>query len=292
MSCASVREHLPELVRGDAPPDVGAHAAGCEACARVVEGARALRGELDAWTVAPPRDDLVERALAGLAVAALARPAAGEAAVDLPPGAPGPAGRLVPFPEAARPRRRSSVEILTTTALGGGGAVSPIPPTRGQLALRLVTQAAAALLLFGVCTSFVAVFYPAMIHAVEERRLHDCQERLREVARAVVRYRHERPDAPALRGAALRAALVEGGYLDASRLVCPGPRGHDLGQNSFWAELPPPDPADPTRIPGGRPVCWDRFGNHAEGFNVVYADGRVEVVPVEDLARWMGRAGE
>lgn len=290
MSCASVREHLPELVRGDAPPGLSEHAAACEACARVVEGALALRGDLDAWTVPPPREDLVERALAGMAVAALASPAS--PTTDLPPGAPGPLGELIPFPAAARPRRRSSVEILTSAALGGGGPVSPVPPTRGQLALRLVTQAAAALLLFGVCTTFVAVFYPAVVHAVEQRRLHDCQERLREVARAIARYRHERPDAPALRGPALRAALVEGGYLDASRLVCPGPRGHDLGQNSFVAELPAPDPADPARLPGGRPVCWDRFGNHAEGFNVVYADGRVEVVPVEGLARWMGRSGE
>lgn len=291
MSCERTREHLAELVRGDAPKDVLAHAEACTACAEVAAGARTLRRELGAWSVPVPPDDLVERALAGIAVTAAT-------GVDLPPGAPAPAepaGVVVPFPgplpEAARPRRRSSVEILTSVALGVGGAPAPVAPTRRQLALRVVVQAAAALVLFGVSTTFVAVYYPAMVHAVEQRRLHDCQERLRVMARAIVRYRHERPDAPALRGAALRAALIEGGYLDVAELVCPGPRGADLRENSFVAELPPADEADPRTIPPNRPVCWDRFGNHAEGFNVVYADGRVEVVPVEGLARWMGRDG-
>lgn len=302
MSCERTREHLADLVRGDAPGDVVAHAEGCADCRDVAAGAVAMRADLDAWRVPAPADDLVERALAGIAVAAFS--SRGE--VDLPPGAPTPApspeqatpapeqgGRLIAFPgalpEAARPRRRSSVEILTSAALGVGDVAVPVAPTRRQLALRVVFQAAAALVLFGACTTFVAVFYPAVVHAVEQRRLHDCQERLREVAAAIARFRHERPDAPALRGPALRAALIDGGYLDASRLVCPGPRGQDLGQNSFVAELPAADADAPHVIPPARPVCWDRFGNHAEGFNVVYADGRVEVVPVEGLARWMGR---
>ncbi len=296
MSCERTREHLAELVRGDAPADVVAHADACAACGQVARGARAMRADLDAWAAPAPPDDLVERALAGIALAAVA--SRGDD-VDLPPGAPAPAppeGQVIPFPgalpEAARPRRRSSVEILTSAALGLGEVALPVAPTRRQLALRVVLQAAAALVLFGVSTTFVAVFYPAVVHAVEQRRVHDCQARLREVAAAIVRYRQERPDAPALRGAALRAALVEGGSLDRGALVCPGPRGADLAENSFVAELPPADPADPAVIPPGRPLCWDRFGNHAEGFNVVYAGGRVEVVPVEGLARWMGREAD
>lgn len=298
MSCERTREHLAELVRGDAPADVVAHADACAACCEVARGAQAMRADLDAWTVPAPAGDLVERALAGIALAAVRGPEATQDDVDLPPGAPGPApaGQVIafpgPLPEVARPRRRSSVEILTSAALSVGEVASPVAPTRKQLVMRVVFQAAAALVLFGVSTTFVAVFYPAVVHAVEQRRLHDCQERLREVAAAIARYRQERPDAPALRGAALRAALVEGGYLDASALVCAGPRGADLGENSFVAELPPADPAQPTVIPPDRPVCWDRFGNHAEGFNVVYAGGRVEVVPVEGLARWMGREAQ
>lgn len=288
--CARTREHLPELVRGDAPDDVRAHVAGCDACRPLALGAGALAADLGAWTVPAAPDDLVARTLAGLALVSM-REGAREAA---PAGIVTTAASLgrvlpmpLPLPESARPRRRSSVEILTSAPLGE--VIPLVPPTRRQLALRVLVQAAAALLLFGVSTTFVAVFYPAMIHAVEQKRLGDCQERLRVVAAAMKRYRQERPDAPELRGSALRAALVQGGYVDAAALVCPGPRGHDLGENSFMAELPPADPARPDVLPAGRPVCWDRFGNHAEGFNVVYGDGRVEVVPVDGLARWMQR---
>lgn len=285
--CARTREHLPELVRGDAPGDVRAHVAACDACRPLAGGASALSADLRAWTVPAPPDDLVARTLAGLALASV-REASAPAGVVIPMPAP----MSQPLPESARPRRRSSVEILTSAPLGLGSGVIPlVPPTRRQLALRVLSQAAAALLLFGVSTTFVAVFYPAMIHAVEQRRLGACQEQLRVVAAAIKRYRQERPDAPELRGAALRVALVEGGYLASAALVCPGPRGHDLGENSFVAELPPADPAHPETLPAGRPVCWDRFGNHAEGFNVVYGDGRVEVVPVDGLARWMQRGG-
>lgn len=278
MSCARTREHLPELVRGDAPADVTAHAASCAACQGLVAGAGALRADLDAWTAPPPPADLVERTLARLALA----PREDE---PLPLPLPRPAPDL-------RPRRRTSVEFLTS-ALGGGGEVIPlVPPTRRQLALRLFVQAAAAVVMFGVCTTFVAVFYPAVTHALEQRRLEACQAPLLRVHRAIARYREERPDAPPLRGVELRHALVEGGYLRPEDLVCPGPRGHDLGANSFVAELPPADPAAPAKLPPDRPIVWDRFGNHAEGFNVVYGDGRVDVVSVDGLARWMERRAE
>jgi hypothetical protein len=274
--CERTRESLAELVRGDALEAVRAHARACDACREVVDGAAAMKGELDGWRAPPPPADLVERTLAKLAVAAMAP------AVDLPPGAPAPEGVVIPFPTmAARPRRRSSVEILTSAPF----AEPLVAPTRRQLAFRVVTQAAAALLLFGVCTTFVAVFYPAAVHAIEQRRMSECQERLRRVADALRRYRRDRPDAPALRGPALRLALTDGGYLREEDLVCAGPRGADLGTNSFVAELPA------GAVAAERPVCWDRFGNHAEGFNVVYGDGRIEVVAVEDLARWMRRGG-
>lgn len=278
-TCARTREHLAELVRGDAPEEVRAHATGCAACQALVSGGAAVRADLDAWTVPAPPDDLVERALARMALAG------GGGGDDLP--------LPTPLPAPTSPRRRTSVELLTSSALGVGADIIPlVPPTRRQLVVRLFVQAAAALVMFGVCTTFVAVFYPAVTHALEQRRLGACQEHLKKVGEAIRRYRQERPDAPPLRGAELRHALVEGGYLDPRHLECAGPRGRDLGANSFVAELPPADPAAPATLPPGRPVAWDRFGNHAEGFNVVYGDGRVEVVSVEGLARWMQRASD
>jgi hypothetical protein len=256
--CARARDHLAELVRGDAlPDDLRAHVDACAACGALARGSAAMKGALDGWGVAPPADDLVERSLARLALAGASAEGEGQA---------GP-----------RPRRRSSVELLTSVPFAGGQVV-PFPPTRRQLALRVFTQAAAALLLFAASTSFVAVFYPAVVHAIDERHVHRCQERLQTLARAARAYAAEHPEARDLRGVALRQALVDGGYADPHDFVCPGPRGKDLGENSYVGAFG-----------AGGPVFWDRFGNHADGFNVVDLDGRVRCMAVDDLQAWLPR---
>jgi prepilin-type processing-associated H-X9-DG protein len=257
--CARAREHALELVRGrpgDVPDDVRLHVAGCAACGALAAGAGALGDRLAAWEPPPPPDDLVERALAGLALAAAAPPAR---------------------------RRRTSVELLTSPPLAGGEAGEPPAPRR--LLLRLVVQAAAAAALFVVCGGFVVAYYPAIAQAFEDGRVRRCQQRLGRLKAAALLYRAERPEAPALRGAPLRRALVQGGYLDELELVCPGHHGEALGERSYYGELP----AGAEPLPTGRALFWDRFGNHSSGFNVVYADGRVETVTVDALGSWHRR---
>ncbi len=265
--CDRLRDLGPDLVRDrpdDLPADLREHLPGCPACQALAEGAASLRADLDLWE-APAPDDLVERTLARLAMAGAAPQRGAE------PAAP------------RQRRRRTSIELLTSGPLMEGLPAAAPPPRR--LLLRLFAQAAAAAALFAVCTGFVVAYYPAVAQALEDRRVRRCQERLRTLQAAALRYRHERPDAPTLRGAELRKALIEGGYADLSSFVCPGHRGEALQERSYFGELPPGGEA----LTVGQPLFWDRFGNHGEGFNVVYADGRLEIVTVDALASWYRR---
>ena len=190
-----------------------------------------------------PTADLAERTLARIALAAAAPP------VHEP---------------------HSALEVLTTQPF------APAPGTKRRgLVIRLCVQALAACLLFGVSASFTAFVYPAVVHALEEGRLEACQLRLTRLARALEAYRNANPGADPLHGAALRRALIEGGFATAEDFVCPGAGGDLHGVDSFVGAKP-----------GARddyPVFWDRFGNHPQGFNVVYADARVELLDVNDL---------
>lgn len=271
--CERARAEAELLVREEtAPAELLAHCRECAECAPLLEGARGLGRDLRAWAPPEAPADLTERTLARLAVASLA---GGEA--DLAPG-----GVVLPFPAPAaageRPRRRSSVELLTEPP---GSITSPIPPTRKQLAWRLVIQSAAAVLLAGVCTTLGAAMYPAVVEALEERRMDRCQERLHRLGEALRTYRNEHPDAPRLGGAELRAALLQGGYLDETQLLCPA---HEVpGASGYALELPAADEA------GDPPVCWDQFRHHPTGINVVYRSGRTEQVHAVDLATWARR---
>lgn len=275
--CTTVKDALGGLVRGGALPEAqAAHVASCAACAALAEGAAVLRGGLDAWRAPPPPDDLIERTLARLAVAR---------------AEPEPEPAPIPLPIPAPRRRRSSVELLTSAPFDGG-AVIPFAPTRRQLWTRVVTQAAAAVVLFAASTAFVAAYYPAVTHAIDERRVLRCQDQLRRLAAAAVRYRREHPTGPELRGAALRGALVQGGYLDPHDLECPGPRGRDLRESSYMGVLPASPAATPGALPPDVPLFWDLFGNHADGFDVVHADGRVRLLGAVDLDAWLPHPDE
>lgn len=280
--CERVRAEADLLVREDPPEELRAHCSTCEACGALLEGARGLRRELQAFTVPPPASDLTERTLARLAVAALAPAPAGESGDE--------GGRVLAFPApgeaspgrseaAALPRRRrSSVELLTEPP---GSITSPIAPTRRQLAWRLVIQSAAAVLVAGVCTGLGAAVYPAVAEALEERRLDRCQERLTRLGQALRTYRREHPDAPHLSGSELRAALLQGGYADETHLLCPA---HAVpGATGYALELPRDDD------PGDPPMCWDQFRHHPTGINVVYRSGRTELIHAADLATWARR---
>jgi len=302
--CTTVKDALGRLVRGDPLPEAEVtHLAGCAACSALAEGAGAVRGGLDAWRAPPPPDDLVERTLARLAIAGASRhdpsddarrPLVGDEPSSVDGGERRQLGSPlsvgveppIPLPTPAPRRRRSSVELLTSAPFDGG-TVIPFPPTRRQLWTRVVTQAAAAVALFAASTAFVAAYYPAVTHAIDERRVLRCQDQLRRLAAAAVRYRREHPAGPELRGAALRGALVQGGYLDPHDLECPGPRGRDLREASYMGVLPASPAATPGAVSPDVPLFWDLFGNHADGFDVVHADGRVRLLGAVDLDAWL-----
>lgn len=270
--CEWVQANAAQLVR-DAPQDgapesIEAHVASCAACEAVVAGARSLGRDLDRWESAAPADDLVARTMARLALAN-AQPVGASLEGE---------GRIVPMP---RRRRRTTVELLTSAALPGED-VAADPPPRRRLLMRLFVQSAAALVLFGVCTSFVAVFYPAVTHALEDGRVTRCQQRLVRLQQAAVRYHQERPDAHDLRGPDLRQALIQGGYADPLDFICPGHKGRDMRERSYVGFLP----GGAAPVTSSTPIYWDRFGNHSSGFNVVYGDGKVEQVRAEDFAAW------
>jgi hypothetical protein len=275
------REGLPQ----DLAPELRAALESCPECQAALVGAGHLRARLDQWPQPEPADDLIERSLAAIALKAAMSPAESEA----------PAGEVIPFPTPAAqaepskgegPRRRTTViELLVTPPLSG--PVAPVAPTRGRLAFRFVLQAAAAVVLFGISSIFVATYYPAVSHALEERDQVECQKRLRHLRVAALRYRKEHPEGGALVGFELRRELIRGGYADESDFVCPSERGQELGVRSYLGEIPAASVAQTASgSQGERPVFWDRFGNHSSGFNLIRLDGRVSLVSEENLTRW------
>lgn len=273
--CDWVKENASALVRGDEPPaEVLEHLSDCVGCRAVTEGARALQEDLTGWVAPEPPADLIERTLARMAMgtpeARTEEPVGGEPASEAP--------TLV-----VHRRRRTSVEILTGSLAGEDVAAGP---QRGRRLLwRLVGQAAAAALLFTVCTTFVAVFYPAVTQALEDRRVTRCQAQLSRLARGARQYHREHPDGPALQGNALRRALEAGGYCDAKDFVCPGKSGHELRERSYSGRIPMG--SEPLRA--DEPVFLDRFANHSSGFNVAYPTGRAETVTVDAFSIWVSR---
>jgi len=273
-SCAWVQEHAATVVRGDVPDELRGHLEACTTCQKVAAGAALLRADLDLLEAPEPPADLVANTLARLALA-------GRAPHVEVSGSEAGSRDLAPITPLPSRRRRTSVEFLTSAPLETTNG----PPSPRRLLLRLCLQAAAALVLFGICTAFVVVYYPAVTYALEDGRLKNCQERLVRLQKAALRYRAEHPDSPELRDQALSKALVEGGYLDPLDLVCPGHRGKELQERSYLGKLP----AGSQALDPDRPIFWDRFGNHSTGYNAVFASGRVETVPVDDFAGWHSR---
>src|SRR5205807_2850301 len=126
-------------------------------------------------------------------------------------------------------------------------------------------------------------FYPAYVEALEERHVHACQEHLRVLEAAVTRYAKEHSearDSQQLQGFALRDALVKGGYAHEEDFLCPSVRGVRAGQVCYFVRLPDARP--------GRPVAWDRFGNHGGGaLNVVRQGGKPELLEGGRLWAWL-----
>ncbi|MGE0712943.1 MAG: hypothetical protein AB7N76_04100 [Planctomycetota bacterium] len=268
------------LVRDGVPDQVGELD---EDLARAARGAARLGAELATWEAPAPPEDLIERTLARMALAG-ARPAGG--AED---PAPEKAGELISFPTPAPAARRSTVvEVLTSAPLADAPAVAPTPR---RLLLRVVLQSAAAVLFFALTSAFVAVYYPAITHALQERDLGRCQAQLRRLHAAAQRYREEHPAGPRLRGADLRRALIQGGYASERDFTCPSRRGQKLGARSYQGDLP----AGVAAVGSGaqHPLFWDTPSNHDTAFNVVRQSGRVQSVPVEDLGvLWRERGAE
>lgn len=271
--CDWVKENAPALVRGLEPPaEVSLHMAGCAGCRAVSEGASALKADLDGWIAPEPPSDLLERTLARMALHSAGDEANGPDAVDTEPA----------HTPAATPghRRRTSVEILTGTPAHGNDVT---PPLRRRLLWRLLGQAAAAALLFTVCTTFVAVFYPAVTLALEDRRIQHCQKQVSRLAKGAMLYHREHPESKALQGGALRRALVAGGYCDALDFICPSKSGRELRERSYSGRIP----AGSEPLPKGEPLFLDRFSNHSSGFNVGFGTGRVETVTVDAFSAWV-----
>jgi len=276
------REGLPDSLA----PELRQALESCPECQAALAGAGHLRARLEQWPAPEPADDLVERSLAAIAL---------KAAMSAPEER-APVGEVTPFPtptptpeaqpEGKAPRRRTTViELLVTPPLAG--PVGPVAPTRGRLAFRFLVQAAAAVVLFGVSSLFVATYYPAVSHALEERDQVECQKRLRHLRAAGIRYRNEHPEGHSLVGFELRRELIRGGYADETDFVCPSERGQELGVRSYLGEIPAGSVAQTSSASRGeRPVFWDRFGNHSSGFNLIRLDGRVSLVSEENLPRW------
>ena len=285
----ALRDGLPE----DLDPELRAAIAGCPECQAALLGAEGLRARLGLWSEPAPPPGLLERALAGMALAGASAVGEGdetdEEDDELEQEGVGPK-LLPPLPSPTKERRRTTViEFLVTAPLG------PAPPaeapSRARLVLRLGLQVAAAGVLFGISSLFVALYYPAVTHALEERDQQRCQTRLLKLQQAARRYRSEHPEGEALVGFELRAELVRGGYAHEGDFVCPSRRGQELGQRSYVGELP----AGVAELSSARPLFWDRFGNHTSGFNMVRVDGRLDLVPEEGLTTWRLRqapAGE
>ncbi|MEZ6188984.1 MAG: hypothetical protein R3F62_28760 [Planctomycetota bacterium] len=207
-------------------------------------GARALRAELDAWADPEPPADLAQRTLARIALAGAS-------------------------PAAEEHEARGALEVLTTQPF----AATPGTKRRGLL-VRLCVQALAACLLFGISASFTALVYPAVVHALEEGRLESCQSRLKHLARALHAYRQDHPDEEQPSNAALRRALIDGGYAEPADFVCPGAGGDTTAPSPTW--YGPRRERRPARLLGP-------LRQPPQGINVVYADARVELLDVMDF---------
>lgn len=269
--CAEVQDLAPELVRGRALAGAHAdHVASCEVCRSVLAGARVLARDLGTLETPEPSADLVARTLARVRLAsAVAASTSGEM----------PAAVVV---EPARPRRRTTAQLLSTWALPGPAPRVAAPVER--LWLRIGIQAAAAVLIFAVCTFATLQLYPAYVEALEERHVRDCQEHLRALESAVTRYAKDHPETSKgepLQGLALRDALVKGSYVSEDTFLCPHVRGARPGSLCYFVRLPD------TR-PGGRIVAWDHFGNHGGGtLNVVRQGGKPELLEGGRLWAWL-----
>jgi hypothetical protein len=279
--CLEVRERAALAVRGDPDARLAAHAASCEACAKILAGAAALGRDLASWEAPEVPAGLTERTLARIRLAD-AMNAAREGSQRLP-AASAEAPPLTVHAGGA-PRRRRSVELLATWALPGPrpAELAPDAPPRERLGLRLAIQAAAAVFLFLACTTFTIKFYPVFAEALEESRSEACQARLKKLGVAIGRFRDEHPDAAKaaepLHGSALRDALVRGGYAKDEDFLCPAVRGAVPGTLCYFLTLGGP----------GRALACDHFGNHGHGtLNLVDENGRCRVLDGEHLGEWL-----
>ncbi|MEZ0227579.1 MAG: hypothetical protein ACAI25_03085, partial [Planctomycetota bacterium] len=225
----------------------------------------------DLGTLAAPEPsaDLVARTLARVRLSS---------SLEEAPAAP--LAPIISF-EPARPKRKTAAQLLETWALPGPAPRTATPVER--IWLRLSIQAAAAVLIFAICTFSTLQFYPAYVEALEERDVRACQEHLRSLESAVTRYAKDHPEAvaQAVQGLALRRALIEGGYAKADDFVCPHVRGATQGSLCYFVRLP-------DSRPGGRIVAWDHFGNHGGGtLNVIRQGGRPELLEGARLWAWL-----
>jgi hypothetical protein len=267
-TCTVIQELAPELVRGRALDGAHAeHAATCEACGRVLAGARALARDLATLEAPEPSSDLVARTLARVRLAAAN-------AQETP-------STVVPL-EPARPRRRTAAQLLEAWALPGPAPRVAAPPER--VWLRISIQAAAAILIVFVCSLFTLEFYPAYVEALEERNVHECQDHLRVLETAIARFAKDHPETAAnrdepLQNLALRDALLKGGYAKEEDFLCPAVRGAKPGSLCYFLRLPDAK---------AKAVAWDRFGNHGGGtLNVVRSGGKPEHLDGSQLWSWV-----
>lgn len=287
--CQVLQDALPELSRAGAAlsPEQDAHVAACPACARAVSGARALGERLGAWSAPDPAADLVARTLARIRLAEAMAPREPSQRLALLPG--GAAPPPPPAPVQGTPevldrahRRRSSVELLATWALPGPRpAVVEMP--KQKLGLRLAIQAAAAAVLVVVCAGAgvaVSAAYPSFVEAWESQSVHRCQEKLARLGQALARYRREHPasEQDPSDPSSIRDALVRGGYARDEDFVCPATHS-PLGAVSYNLSFAAPN------APGRTIVGYDHFRNHGTSINVLRADGRIENLDEDQLAK-------
>jgi hypothetical protein len=151
--------------------------------------------------------------------------------------------------------------------------------------LRVLLQAAAAIVVFVVTTAFTIKFYPVFAQAFEESRVRACQERLRTIAGALVRFRAEHPECADFRGLRLKGALVEGGYAREEVFACPSVRDAPAGALCYFLRLP-------DERAGVRALAWDHFGNHgSHALNMVDEKGRPVLLEGEQLWAWLPQQG-
>jgi hypothetical protein len=78
----------------------------------------------------------------------------------------------------------------------------------------------------------------------------------------------------------LKDALVKGGYAKEEDFLCPSVRDVRAGQLCYFLRLPDER--------AGRPVAWDRFGNHGGGaLNVVRRGEKPQALDGGRLYEWL-----